>query len=225
MSRMIRTSLSTVSLYVMFSIIFASNLNASALSTAMPSAIEPSADYLFFFHNYYVEIKGPDGECKYDEILKAFSEKGVIVISEIRPPVSPVEYAEKAVLNIRKILDTGVPPEQITVAGHSKGGVIALQVAALLEEPKINYVILAGCGIKPLAGAYPDFSRLQGNFLSVYAESDTVAGSCKADFLKASQGLSSKEIVLESTAGHRLFFVPTNEWVDPVMTWLTSGNK
>lgn len=225
MNRRIRATMSNASLYVIVSILFASTLHAGPPSTSMPSAVDPAADYLFFFHNYYVEIKGPDGDCKYNDILKAFSEKGFIVISEIRPPVSPVEYAKKAVVNIRKILNADVPPEQITVAGHSKGGVIALQVAALLEEPKINYVILAGCGIKPLAKAYPDFSRLQGNFLSVYAVSDTVAGSCKADFLKSGQGLSSEEVVLESAAGHRLFFTPTHVWVEPVMTWLKPGNK
>lgn len=187
----------------------------------MPSAINPTAKYLLFFHNYHVETKGPDGDCKYYDILKAFTDKGFIVISEIRPKdASVVEYAKKATGNIQKLLDAGVPPENIAVTGHSKGGVIALQVAALLEKPKVNYVIMAGCGIKGLEKAYPDFSRLKGNLLSVYATSDKVAGSCSTAFSQARQDVSIKEIPLESAAGHQLFFRPTDVWIKPVIDWL-----
>jgi predicted esterase len=187
----------------------------------MPSAIDPSASYLFFFHNYYVETKGTDGDCKYFDILKAFADKGFIVISEIRPKdASVVEYAKKATANIQKLLDAGVPPENITVAGHSKGGVIAIQVASLLEKPKVNYVIMAGCGIAGLEKAYPDFGRLNGNFLSVYATSDKVAGSCSTAFSQAKQDVLIKEIAFENAAGHQLFFKPTDDWFEPVVSWL-----
>lgn len=227
MNRIIVSLLGTT-LYLTLTIFTASTSHANETSYDMPSTIDSSANYLIFFHNYYVEMKGPDGDCKYYDILQAFAKKGLIVISEIRPKnVSPVEYAKKATVNIKKILDAGVPPENITIAGHSKGGVIAIQVASLLETPKVNYVILAGCGIKPLEKAYPDFNRLKGNFLSVYAASDTVARSCKPDFLKSTQGITNKEITLESPEGHRLFFKPTDLWFDLVITWLknTNGKK
>jgi hypothetical protein len=217
-------SLLSITLYLTLTIFTASTSHANEPSYGMPSTIDSSANYLFFLHNYYVEMKGPDGDCKYYDILKAFSKEGFVVISEIRSKnVSPVEYAKKATVNIKKILDAGVPQENITVAGHSKGGVIAIQIAALLEKPKANYVILAGCGIKPLEKAYPDFNHLKGNFLSVYATSDTIARSCKPDFLKSKQGIFSKEITLESPEGHRLFFKPTDLWFDLVIAWLKSA--
>lgn len=186
----------------------------------MPSAINPAGKYLLFFHNYYVETKGTDGDCKYYDILKTFADKGFTVISEIRPKdASVIEYANKGAANVQKLIDAGVPQENITVAGHSKGGVIAIRIASLLEKPKVNYAIMAGCGIKALEKAYPDFSKLKGNFLSIYAASDQVAGSCSAPFSQAKE-ITAKEITLESAAGHQLFFKPADLWVEPVVSWV-----
>jgi predicted esterase len=208
-------------LFVISPFFFASTSHADSPSYGMPTNINTSAKYLFFFHNLYVETKGTDGDCKYYDILKAFTDKGYIVISEIRPKdASIIEYAKKATANIQKLLDAGVPAENIAVSGHSKGGVIAIQVASLLEKPKVNYVIMAGCGIKGLEKAYPDYNRLKGNFLSVYASSDKVAGSCNTAFSQAKQDFTSKEFVLDSAAGHQLFFKPTDVWLEPVMAWL-----
>lgn len=204
-----------------FLLLSAPGAHASALSQGMPSTVTPSAKYLFFFHNYYVETKGPDGDCKYYDILKTFDDDGFVVISELRPKdASVVEYAKKATTNIQKLLGAGVPAENITVAGHSKGAVIAIQIAALVGNPKVNYVIMAGCGIKGLEKAYPDFTQLKGNVLSIYATSDKIAGSCSDTLSKAKQGITSKEIALESPAGHQMFFKPTDVWVEPVVSWL-----
>ena len=221
MKRAINTGLFILTLFVISPFFFASTSHADSPSYGMPTTINTSAKYLFFFHNLYVETKGTDGDCKYYDILKAFTDKGYIVISEIRPKdASIIEYAKKATANIQKLLDAGVPAENITVSGHSKGGVIAIQVASLLEKPKVNYVIMAGCGIKGLEKAYPDYKRLKGNFLSVYASSDKVAGSCNTAFSQAKQDFTSKEFVLDSAAGHQLFFKPTDVWLEPVMAWL-----
>jgi hypothetical protein len=194
---------------------------AAESTYCMPTTINSAASYLFFHHNYYVETKGTAGDCKYYDILQTFTAKGYTVISEIRPKdASVIEYAKKGAADVRKLLAAGVPSENITVAGHSKGGVITLQVAAQLENPKINYAVLAGCGIKGLEKGYPDFAGLKGNFLSVYASSDKVAGSCRTEFAKAGEGFSGKEIVLESPAGHQLFFKPLELWLEPVTGWV-----
>lgn len=224
MNRIITTALLTFTVITLLLSIRASSATAAEPVYGMPTTINTAASYLFFHHNYYVETKGTDGDCKYYEILKAFSDKGYTVISEIRhKDVSVIDYGKKGAADVRKLLAAGVPGEKITVAGHSKGGVITLQVAAQLDNPKIHYAVLAGCGIKGLAKGYPDFGTLKGNFLSLYASTDNIAGSCGPEFAKARQGFSGKEIVLDSPAGHQLFFKPVDAWLEPLSGWLQQG--
>jgi len=224
MNRVIYATLTSFAIVITLVVILVSSVRAAGQSYGMPATINPTASYLFFHHNYYVETKGVNGDCKYHDILKTFADKGYSVISEIRPKdASVIEFGKKAAADVRKLLEAGVPPEKITVAGHSKGGVIALRVASELNNPKINYAILAGFGIKGLEKGYPDFGSLKGNFLSLYAASDKIAGSSGPAFTQAREGFSSKEIVLESPAGHQLFFKPVEVWVDPVVGWLKQG--
>jgi pimeloyl-ACP methyl ester carboxylesterase len=194
---------------------------ATPASYEMPSAIDSSARYVFFLHNYYVEKHGPNGACKYHDILKAFTDNGFTVISEVRSgKIVPSQYAQKIIRQVERLLDAGVPPERITVAGHSKGGVITLCVASQLGNPKIGFIVMAGCDIKSLAQAYPDFTQLKGEFLSIYASSDSIANNCQNVFSKAIIGICYKEITLNSDKGHRLFFQPEEIWVEPVMAWI-----
>lgn len=219
MRRTIRAALFCFALFLMLSV----SAHAAMPLSSVPATIDPAARHLIFFHNYYVETKGPDGDCKYFDILKSFADKGFTVISEIRPKdISVIEYGKKAAVEVRKLLDAGVPPQNIAVAGHSKGGVIVLQVASIVARPQVNYVVMAGCGIKGLEKGYPDFAGMKGNFLSIYASSDKVAGSCSGEFAKAKEGFSGKEIILESPAGHQLFFKPADLWLEPVTEWLNN---
>jgi hypothetical protein len=212
---------STVVLLALSLMFFVSASYSKEMSYSMPSDIDPSAKYFFFLHNYYVEKNGPNGDCKYYDILNAFREKGFVVISELRTgKIVPGEYAEKIVKQVGILLDAGVNPKNITVAGHSKGGVIALCAASQLANPNIGFVVMAGCGIKPLAGAYPDFTRLKGDFLSIYASSDTIAASCQKAFSHTITGVANSEIQVQSDSGHRLFFQPKDIWLKPVMSWL-----
>jgi hypothetical protein len=213
--------LSRAIMCVLFVMGFVSISYAKPASYGMPSVIDPSARYFFFLHNYYVEKHGPNGVCKYHDILKIFADKDFTVISEVRTgKIVPSEYAKKIVCQVKRLLDAGVSPERIFIAGHSKGGVISLCVASQLGNPKIGFIIMAGCEIKSLVQAYPDFIRLKGDFLSIYASSDSIASSCQEVFSKAIIGISNKEITLKSDKGHKLFFQPENIWIDPVMTWL-----
>ena len=94
-----------------------------------------------------------------------------------------------------------------------------------MDNEKINFVVMAGCeiaGVKKY-NMYPNFSGLKGRMLSIYATSDSIASSCKGAFARASRGLSSTEITLESESGHRLFFSPQGTWVDPIVEWIKNG--
>jgi hypothetical protein len=192
----------------------------------MPETIDPNARYFLFLHNYYVEKNGPLGDCKYHDILASFAERGFVVISEVRKgKIIPCTYAEKTVGKVKTLLDAGVRPENITVGGHSKGGVITLCIASLLDNEKINFVVMAGCDIAGVKkhNMYPNFESLKGRMLSIYAASDSIADSCQDAFARAPKGLSSMEIILESEFGHQLFFTPLDVWIDPIVDWIDKG--
>jgi hypothetical protein len=195
-------------------------------SSGLRSSIDPSVRYFFFIHNYYVEKNGPERDCRYNDILKAFADRGFVVISEVRTgKIVPCTYAQKVVKQVRNLLDSGVPPRNITVGGHSKGGVITLCVASQLENPEVNFVVMAGCEIASVekSNMYPDFKKLKGRILSLYASSDSIAGSCEKAFSMVSGGFSGSEIKLKSDAGHRLFFAPEEIWIEPVINWINNS--
>ena len=208
--------------FILFTILTTVSATASA-AYPMPSKIDTSANYLFFIHNWYVEKYGESGACDYHGIIKSFQDNGFTVISEIRTfHVSPGDYAKKVAKQVRTLLKAGVPPEHITVSGHSKGGYITLHVSTILQNDKINFVVMAGCGIAPL-GKVPQ--SLEGCFLSIYDLSDKVAGSCQSDFAKTSRKVKTKEIVLNTGKGHKLFFQPNKIWLQPIVEWIGLSKK
>ena len=76
-------------------------------------------------------------------------------------------------------------------------------------------VLLAGCG-RDIIGA-----KLEpwGRFLSIYDESDTIAGSCQAMMDTAKTAAAFKELKLQVGLGHGVLFKPLKEWVDPAAAW------
>jgi len=124
----------------------------------------------------------------------------------------------------------GVPAGNITVAGFSKGGYIALLVASSLADPGVGYVIMAGCGKGSAAYTFQQFlkkkrgARLKGRIYSIYATSDLEAGSCRPAVEQSSgEGLQFGEIRLKSNKGHGVFYQPRPEWVEPVAIFAKGG--
>ncbi len=225
--RTMQTNGVKASLIILLGLMLAMVWSAAALagpsSYNMPPKADKSTKYLFFLHNYYVEVKGPDQACDYHGIVKAFADQGYLVVSEVREKnASSSKYAAKIAGQIKTLLAAGVPAKNITVLGHSKGGFITLVVSSILKNPKLNYVIMAGCGIKgACCGAAP--SPPAGRMLSIYDQSDKVAGSCKAEFAGGGKNVRGSEIVLKTGGGHRMFFKVKPSWFDPVMAWLKKG--
>ena len=112
------------------------------------------------------------------------------MISEIRPEGTKLDkYAKKVVRQIKTLLNNGIPPEQITVAGFSKGATIALLVSSKLRSPEVNFVVMSVCGhngarVRKHHNKLIDQSVqfMQGHFLSIYDESDQKCDICKRLF-------------------------------------------
>lgn len=200
-----------------------------------PSAVfaaELPRKYLFYLHGAWVEMHGLNqphpvhGPYQYREIVRALTREGFEVVSEVRGgEVHPKEYAEKVAGEVRALLKQGVPPDHILVAGHSKGGHMALIVASLVQEPEIRYVVMAGCGKHgtQFRQSYEKFlSRnaqdLQGRILSIYDSSDREAGSCQEAFREAPRA-KTKEIVFRTGQGHGLFYSPQSVWIQEINEW------
>lgn len=210
----------------------ASAATFAGVSSSVPKSVRADAKYLFYLHGAWIEKHGLEGShpqhgpYEYERIVRTFSEKGFEVISEARlGEVHPRIYAEGIAHQVRFLLESGVLPEQIAVAGHSKGGQMALIVASLVGESRVNYVVMAGCGKKgtEFRRSFEKFlgshaSGLKGRILSLFDSSDREAGTCAEAFTRAEE-VETKEIILKTGRGHGLFYSPEPAWIDWVVDW------
>jgi hypothetical protein len=195
--------------------------------THMPYAVlaqeNSHGSILFYLHGKIVEDQGSEafserfGKYQYTEIVQAFEKTGFRVISEVRPPdTDRLKYAEKVAGQIRDLIRQGIKPSSITVVGASKGGVIAMTVSTLLQNPDLNFVLLANCN-EGIRQSYD--IRLCGRMLSIYEASDEIGGSCTAFFEDADCELISDEMRLETGLGHGFIYRPLDSWVKPAISW------
>ena len=198
---------------------------AGTVATDVPDTIDTSARYLFYMHGFAIEQGGPRARSyDYSGILNELAKRGFIVIGEERNRVKNDVYAEKVAGQVRKLLAVGVPAKNITVAGHSKGGMITMLVMPTLANPEIAYVNFAGCGMEGSGfGGHLQFARnrasmARGQLLSAYDKSDQIAGSCKSALDKMSNA-DVTERVLEIGGGHELFYTPKAQWLDILQAW------
>lgn len=198
--------------------------------TDVPAFIDPTKWYLFYLHGKAVENGGRNavtpghGAYKYDDILQALAAQGFVVISEVRSPDTTMEYGKKVVEQINRLLNAGVPANQITVAGHSKGGALTIATSSFLQNSEIKFVIMAGCGKgtqeKGFIHKLDRFAAgMKGQVLSLYDSVDQEAGTCNALFEQATNLASKKETALNTGLGHGLFYTPHSEWIEPLASW------
>jgi hypothetical protein len=201
-------------------------LAAAAASCSTPAPEKaPHRDTLYFYylHGRIVEDEGPrgvsprHGAYDYPGIVQALRAAGLEVISEIRPRgTDPSTYADKVVADIRARLAAGVPAAHITVAGASKGSVIASLVSTRLGEPGVRYVLLANCNDWLVREIDP---RLTGEILSIYEASDDIGGTCRPVVDRSPEVKRFEELRLDTGLGHGIVYRPLKEWTAPAIAW------
>jgi hypothetical protein len=193
----------------------------------VPATIDANARYLFHMHGSIVEDLGPNAQGRYGQYryywtIEALADRGFVVISEVRSRTQVLTYATTVASQVAKLRAAGVPADHITVTGMSKGGAITMLTTAIIGDPDVRFVVMAGCGrldvFNVAGGLEARGRRPQGRVLSIYDRSDTEAGSCARYFTEA-PGLTFKEIVLDVGRGHALFYTPERVWLDPVVEW------
>jgi hypothetical protein len=196
----------------------------AAVHDRLPRTLDVNARYVIYLHGRIIEDQGRRptheiwGTYEYQQILEILAADGLVIVSEQRPPGTDVNlFANHVADQVRQLLRAGVPPAQISVVGFSKGGGIAIQSSALLQNPRINFVFLAACGDGDFSGST---IKVWGRILSVYEASDEVGRSCASLFTKSGSTGERAEIEINIGEGHGAFYRPHKEWVTPVIRWV-----
>jgi hypothetical protein len=199
----------------------------AVFGAAPPPEQQPTRRVIVYLHGKIVEDQGPEaiseryGRYEYDAILEALRNEGNEVISEVRQArTDPSEYARKIASEISRLTSSGVSPRDITVVGASKGAAIAVLVSHLLQDPDLNYVLLAICGPQMLEYWEAQGICVTGNLLSVYESSDELAQSCGELASRCSSRIGHfEEIELHLGTGHGIVYRPLDDWVKPALRW------
>ena len=205
-----------------FFLLVLSSISAQAETySSAPDSPNPEGKYLFYLHGSAEEEDGK-GE-KYDAAIEAVGSGSAHVISEVRGDTDPNTYAISIKKQIDHLLAKGVPAKHIIVSGFSKGAVITLATASTLQNPKINYVLLAGCSDDLNEKFNITADKIVGKFLAIYDSDDDKFGSC-SDIIKVNKNTVLEETELESGKGHKLFRIPKekfiSQWRDPMLSWI-----
>jgi hypothetical protein len=183
---------------------------------------KPKADvkYIYYLHGSVEESSGTTQ--KYQTAVNAIASGSATVISEVRGYTDPNRYAQKLKQQVNLLLVNGVPAKNITISGFSKGSIIALAAAGAINNPEVNYVLLAGCS-DYLSDKYDvDPSKAAGRILSIYDSGDEKFESCDGT-IKTSDRVHYEEIDLDSGKGHKVFRIPKEkfieQWRDPLLDW------
>lgn len=205
----------------------ATGVSAGELYTAFPKTIDTSAKYVFYSHGFIVEGSNPRpvhpryGIYDFPAIKTALATGDFNLIAYHRPSgTNPNRFAKKLARDVKRLISGGVKPENITLLGFSRGGMITALASSKLAMPRINTIIMAICGgwIK----SRPDV-KLAGRVLSVYETSDR-PGSCKALIDQSPAVTSFTELAISTGKEHGAFFTPRKEWLEPVLRWIAAEN-
>ena len=132
-----------------------------------------------------------------------------------------MDYARRISDQVALLIEAGVPAENITVVGASKGAGIAIHVSHFQEAGDINFVLMAICHPDHVEILIQDKIFLHGNVLSIYDSVDEYAGTCQ-DLFSFSEGKGIaryEEIVLNIGTGHGVLYQPLEAWIQPVIQW------
>lgn len=177
--------------------------------------------YLFYMNGCCVN---KTGAWPYETIVKKLKADGFNVIFELRSDDSNTAIQAEIVriaTQVSNLLAKGTAPEDITVSGYSLGAKITLFASILIANPKVNYVLIAGC---PKGDRFNiDYTLVQGRFLSIVDVKDDIFGSCKE---RLPDTVLQKEVELNSGYGHALFWYSDDKyvklWKEPLEAWAMS---
>jgi hypothetical protein len=202
-------------------------LIANIVFITVTVGIAHAADkHLFYVHGCCVKDQNDPKVKAYETIVQELKNSGFNVVFELRTAdvgdsAAQVQiYAEKIAEQVRSLLGKGTAPEDITVAGYSLGSMTTLVTSGLIANPKVNFVLIAGCPIKPAIPVVIDYSKVKGRVLSITDSKDDKFTSCNG---RLPGDISYKEVTLNSGEGHAVFRLTDEKyiklWKEPLVEW------
>ncbi len=195
-------------------------LMGAALWAGFTGAAQASEKYLFYTHGCCINKLGGGA---YETIAKELRKDGFNVIFELRDDDSNAAIqaaAAKIAERVQSLLAKGTAPEDITVSGYSLGSVISLFASIAIANPKVNYVLLAGCPGRGARSFDIDYAKVQGRVLSIVDIKDDRFGSCKQ---RLPESVLQKEVEIDSGYGHPVFRYTDEKnmklWKEPLEAW------
>ena len=202
---------------------------SGSIMSSLPDAIDPNGKYLFYIHGRIMEDEGVDaispqfGLYEFTDILNYLAGAGFETIGEVRSGPTDVDrYADGVAWQVEGLLKEGVPGENITIVGFSKGGYITMLVSSKLGKPELNFVIIAICNEETIAN--PDIA-LAGRILSLYEASDEFGSSCRSLLERSRDVVEFEEIKFETGKQHGAFYSADPLWLVPMITWINAGES
>lgn len=207
-----------------FAALVAIATTASAREWTVPDTIDPAKRYVIFVFGQYAETRSARGDADHDGILRAIEDMGFVAVGAPGGLLANETYASRVADDVTTLLAAGVPASHITIAGHSKGGFIALLAAAKIRNPNVGYAIFGGCA---LAGTRyrrtymkfvnRDADDIAGRFVVAWAEDDSLAGGCDEAMRKATA--TYRNVPLPAGLGQKLYMRPNPLWLDVLKEW------
>jgi len=195
------------------------------ITAEVPLELDPDLHYAIYLHGKIIEDQGltaehPEfGKYEYQARLAYLADAGVNVISAVRTAgTDPTEYASLVAQQVLNMQAAGVPAENISVIGFSKGAGIAILVSSQLIDQNVNYVILAICG--DWLSDQPQIS-LNGRVLSIYEQSDELGGSCRLLAERSEGATDFHELSFNTGLGHGAFYRASPDWLGPTLAWIS----
>lgn len=201
-------------------------LAALVLLSGLPSFAAAADKHLVYMQGCCV--KGVKGQVAkdYETIAQSLRNAGFNLFFELRTAeqtdgdANVQAYAAKVAEHVQCLIGKGVAAEDITVSGYSLGAMTTLVTAGLTANPKVNYVLLAGCPTNPNVPISIDYTKVNGRVLAIVESADDKFGSCAGRLPNTAE---FKEITLNSGEGHKLFRLTDessmNLWKAPLVQW------
>ena len=186
---------------------------------------DPSKKYLFYLHGAIVEgeeLNPTHPVFGYYDMVNIRSvladQDNLLLISDHRPKdTSITDYANKLANDVKSLIKDGVPAQNITISGFSKGGMIAIRASSVLQNDQLNFIFMAACN----RWAFDNEEiRVAGRILSIYETTDTIGHSCQPLIDKSPAALEYKEVAINTGKKHGAFYRTIPEWVKPFKAWL-----